>query len=122
MLALIDKYSLVILLPQPQAGLLIFETIFLGTYVVEALTKWLGSGSKLYFHSLANRFDLFIIVTSIIGCAAAGHRGAWTRVSLCWPILRHVTLNHTVVLARFVATFYAGEVERLLGIELKGVR
>lgn len=43
------------------------ETIFLATYVIEALLKALASGKHLYLASVANRFDCFVIVCSAIG-------------------------------------------------------
>ena len=39
-------------------------------YVLEALVKALGSGTTLYFASLSNRFDCFVICCSSIGFLA----------------------------------------------------
>eukprot|EP01043_Picozoa_sp_COSAG02_P037378 COSAG02_NODE_2799_length_8009_cov_10.033375_1_plen_1293_part_00 len=44
-----------------------FETLFLIAYVVEALMKVFASGTHLYFASVSNRFDCFVICCSAIG-------------------------------------------------------
>lgn len=47
-----------------------FEVTFLACYFVESVLKWLASGWKLYIESKANRFDLFVILASVIGFVA----------------------------------------------------
>jgi hypothetical protein len=47
--------------------LLKFEIVFLVCYLVEAVLKLLASGWKMYIESKANRFDLFVILASVLG-------------------------------------------------------
>ena len=47
--------------------LAICETLFLCTYIIEASMKFIGEGKTLYFLSLQNRFDLFVILASVVG-------------------------------------------------------
>ena len=48
-----------------------FEIVFLACYLLEAVLKFLASGWKIYIESKANRFDLFVIVASLLGFFAA---------------------------------------------------
>ena len=50
-----------------ESALLRFEVIFLVCYVFEATLKWLASGWQMYIASKANRFDLFVILASLLG-------------------------------------------------------
>lgn len=47
--------------------LVIFEIVFLVCYLMEAVLKFLAGGWKIYIESKANRFDLFVIVASLLG-------------------------------------------------------
>eukprot|EP01052_Picozoa_sp_SAG31_P006185 SAG31_NODE_282_length_18516_cov_9.338600_3_plen_1049_part_00 len=47
--------------------LLVCETAFLFTYCLEATLKAVGAGTRLYFRSSENRFDLFVILCSLVG-------------------------------------------------------
>jgi hypothetical protein len=47
-----------------------FEIVFLVCYVLEALLKFLASGWQMYIESKANRFDLFVILASLVGFIA----------------------------------------------------
>ena len=75
--------------PELASTLLTLETAFLVSYCLEAVLKFLGSGRRLYFAANENRFDLFVIISSLIG---------------------------------FVSTFFPGELEQLLGIELQSMQ
>eukprot|EP01043_Picozoa_sp_COSAG02_P018298 COSAG02_NODE_852_length_16531_cov_9.899586_1_plen_1228_part_00 len=48
-------------------SLKIFEAIFLLCFIVEALVKVTGLGKTLYWQSVTNRFDLFVILCSVVG-------------------------------------------------------
>eukprot|EP01043_Picozoa_sp_COSAG02_P014661 COSAG02_NODE_608_length_19607_cov_201.543059_3_plen_3306_part_00 len=47
-----------------------FEMFFLFCYVVESIMIFVAQGSQLFFESSENRFDLFVILTSIMGTVA----------------------------------------------------
>ena len=51
-------------------ALLTFEMIFLICYILEAALKWLACGWKVYSESKANRFDIFVILASVLGFVA----------------------------------------------------
>jgi hypothetical protein len=44
-----------------------FEVVFLVCYLMEAVLKFLAGGWKMYIESKANRFDLFVILASLLG-------------------------------------------------------
>eukprot|EP01051_Picozoa_sp_SAG22_P003802 SAG22_NODE_190_length_15715_cov_21.164980_4_plen_2282_part_00 len=50
-----------------------FETVFLAIYCIEAFLKLMGSGRKLYLGAIENRFDLFVILSSVVGYIATFH-------------------------------------------------
>lgn len=51
-------------------SLFVFEVIFLACYIVEAFLKWLACGWTMYHESRANRFDIFVILASVLGFLA----------------------------------------------------
>eukprot|EP01043_Picozoa_sp_COSAG02_P052538 COSAG02_NODE_5676_length_4138_cov_1.611785_1_plen_847_part_10 len=47
-----------------------FEMAFLVCFILEAFTKFMGTGKSIYFSSSVNRFDLFVILGSVMGYIA----------------------------------------------------
>jgi len=45
-----------------------FELAFLFCFILEAIVKFLATGARIFFSSKANRFDIFVILASVLGC------------------------------------------------------
>jgi hypothetical protein len=55
---------------QMTAILGVLELFFLFCYITEAIMIFIAQGSQLFFESSENRFDIFVVITSIMGTLA----------------------------------------------------